>query len=215
MDEHVFSFMTKFDQTILLGRSARNVPELLDHVRTVPRSSIYHHTHRFLQQHEYLAPEPSNDFAYWVSSVLGEDALGERLSGIDIIQAKSIEEFRASIVALLEEYLAGSPRRVDVPAGEEFYFMASKTFVLPTPFAAHTLADFKHAVALISVHSLYYHIFDAHVRHEGHENDFSVFCHELGEHALAESIARLDPYSHTLEGLRQRILTLVENHDQH
>ena len=215
MEEHQFCFKTKFDQTILLNRRARNVPELLEHVRAVPRSSIYYHTHRFLQSHHYLSPEPPNDFTYWVSSVLGEDALAERISGIDIFQLNGIEEFRSSVVGLLEEYLGNSPRRVDVPAGEEFYFMASKTFVVPTPFLAHTLADFKSAVSLISIHSLYYHIFDAHLRHDGRENDFSSFCHQLGAHALAEDIARLDPYSQTLEGLRQTIIKLVEKHDQH
>jgi hypothetical protein len=212
MDEHQFSFKTKFDQTILLGRSARNVLELLGHIRDVPRSSIYYHTHRFLQQHHYLAPEPPNDFAYWVSSVLGEDALGARISGIDIIRSQSIEEFRGGIVALVEEYLAASPRRVDVRTDEEFYFMTAKTFVLPTPYLAHTLADFKSAVSLISIQSLYYHIFDAHLRHEEGENDFSAFCRQLGGEALADDIPRLDPYSQTLEGLRQTILALLENH---
>lgn len=215
MHEYQFCFKTKFDQTILLGRRARNIPELLDHVRTVPRSSIYYHTHRFLQQHHYLSPEPPNDFAYWVTSVLGEDALGERISGIDILQSNSIDEFRAAIVALLLEYLDSSPRRVDVPAGGEFHFMASKTFVLPTPYEAHTLSDFKSAVSLVSIHALYYHIFDAHLRHEGGENDFSAFCREIGEPALAQEIARLDPYSQTLEGLRRTIIHLVENHDHH
>ena len=45
-----FTFKTKFDQTLLLGRSARNVGELLTHLREVPASSVYYHTHRYLEQ---------------------------------------------------------------------------------------------------------------------------------------------------------------------
>jgi hypothetical protein len=215
MEELQFHFKTKFDQTILLGKKARNVPELLEHLQTVPGSSVYYHTHRFLQQHHYLSPEPPNDFAYWVTTVLGEDALGEEISAIDIIQYKRIEEFRAALVALLSAYVAGSPRRIDVPAGEEFHFMASRTFVVPTPYESHTLADFRHAVSMIGIQSLYYHVFDAHLRHERGENDFSIYFRAAGEFALADEIARLDPYSQTLEGLRQTILRLVERHDQH
>src|SRR5216684_1005798 len=93
-----FHFKTKFDQTILLGKKAKTIPELLDHLRVVPEASIYHHTHRFLQQHHYLSPEPPNDFAYWVITVLSEDALGELLSSIDIIQFQRIDDLRKSIV---------------------------------------------------------------------------------------------------------------------
>jgi septum formation topological specificity factor MinE len=209
------SFKTKFDLTILLGKKAKNISELLEHIRTVPASSIYHHTHRFLQQHHYLSPEPPNDFAYWVSNVLIEEALGEQLSSIDIIQFRSIEDLRKNIVEIIQGYLDASPRRLDAPAGEEFYFMASKTFILPTPYVAHTLTDLKNILKLVSIHSLYYHIFDAHLRVGQGENDFSIFLKKLGLTKLAEEITRLDPYTQTLEGLKQKLIGLVEKYDQH
>src|SRR5574341_1684932 len=77
--ETEFRFNTKFDQTILLGKKARNVAELIDGIWSVPDASIYFHTHKFLQQHHYLSPEPPNDFAYWVTNVLNEETLGEHL----------------------------------------------------------------------------------------------------------------------------------------
>ena len=82
----VFTFHTKLDQTLILGLKARTVEELLDGITRVPDSSIYHHTHRFLQQHHYLSPEPPNDFAYWVSEVLVDSVLGEQLSSVDTVQ---------------------------------------------------------------------------------------------------------------------------------
>ena len=210
-----FHFKTKFDQTILLGKKARKVSELLEHIKTVPESSIYYHTHKFLQQHHYLSPEPPNDFAYWVSTVLSEDALGEGLSSVDVIQFRRIDDLRQSIVDVVERYLSSTTRNVEAPAGEEFYFMALKTFVLPTPYTAHTLTDFKNFLKLTSVQSLYYHIFDARLRLEQGENDFSIFFRKLGKDELAENILRLDPYTHTLEGLKQKIIKLVEQYDRH
>ena len=73
-----FQFFTKLDQTLLLSLQARSSEELLNGIRTQD-SSIYFHTHHFLQQHHFLLPEPPNDFAYWVTEVLGDDNLGEQL----------------------------------------------------------------------------------------------------------------------------------------
>jgi Family of unknown function (DUF5752) len=43
-----FHFFTKHDQVLLLGLRARTIQELLTDIRSVPDSSIYFHTHRFL-----------------------------------------------------------------------------------------------------------------------------------------------------------------------
>ena len=79
-----FRFCTKLDQTLLLGRRAKNIGELLEGIKAVPQSSIYYNTHRFLQAHHYLTPEPSNDFAYWITDVVNERILGEKLSSLDM-----------------------------------------------------------------------------------------------------------------------------------
>lgn len=209
-----FTFRTKFDQTVLLGRKASNAGQLLEGVRAVPGSSIYYHTHKFLQQHHYLSPEPPNDFAYWVSNVLNEQALGEILSSVDIIQFHKISDLRQSFIGILEGHMKSSNRLVGAPAGEEFYFMGSRTFVLDTPHTAGTLREFAECLRAVSVHSLYYHVFDARLRLEREENDFSNWFRKLGKGKLADEMLKLDPYTHTLEGLRKRIIQLVKRHDQ-
>ncbi len=60
-----FQFYTRLQLSELTGLKASTLPELLTHIRAVPTSCIYYHTHRYLQQHQYLSPEPPNDFAYW------------------------------------------------------------------------------------------------------------------------------------------------------
>jgi hypothetical protein len=210
-----FHFHTKLDQTLLLGIKARNVQGLLEGLRQVPDASIYHHTHRFLQQHHYLSPEPPNDFAYWVSDVMGDDILGEQLSSVDLIQFSTIAELRAKFVGILENYIESLERVTVSPAGEDFRFMASRLFVLSTGLVARTLREFLEMLGQVSVNSLYYHVFDAKLRLGRGQNDFSEWFSTLGLTELAEEMRSLDPYTYTLEGLRKRILVLGREYDNH
>ncbi len=77
-----FRFYTRLHLSELTGLRASTLSQLAGLIKEVPGSCIYHHTHRFLQQHQYLSPEPPNDFAYWVTNVLQEDRLGEQLAAI-------------------------------------------------------------------------------------------------------------------------------------
>jgi hypothetical protein len=207
-----FQFMTKSDLTLLLGRKARNVSELYDGLREVPTTSVYYHTHRYLQQHHYLSPEPPNDFAYWATNVLNDDILGERLASIDIMQFVSIEDLRQRFLSLLESFLQTTERKIDCPRGEEFHFMACQTFVLPTPYAATTLGEFREILEKVSFGTISYHMFDARMRPELGNNDFSIWIRDKGYPELAAAIQGLDTYSHTLEGLRKAIIRLVGKH---
>src|SRR3989337_2147638 len=119
-----FQFVTKLDQTLLLGLRARTIEDLLTGIRSVPDASIYFHTHRFLQQHHFLSREPPNDFAYWVANVLVDDALAERLWSIDPVRFDGISGLRETLIGVLESYLDSTERRIECPAGEEFYFLS-------------------------------------------------------------------------------------------
>jgi hypothetical protein len=211
-----FRFHTRLNLVELLGRRAYTVPELLAGIREVPGASIYYHTHRFLQQHHFLSPEPPNDFAYWISGALGLDDIGERLASVDTVRYRRINDLRARYVEILEEAL--SARRNSRPVcqeSDEFHFMSCRTFIVPLPAVAHDVGDFLEILGRISVNSLYYHVFESRLRLEQGENDFAVWFEARGDRALAEALARLDPYTITLEGLRQEIIGLVRDHAQH
>ncbi|MBI3004871.1 MAG: hypothetical protein HYY49_05580 [Ignavibacteriales bacterium] len=209
-----FFFNTKLDQTVLLGTKAQSVRELLEGIKTSPESSIYYHTHHYLQQHHFLSPEPPNDFAYWIQEVLNEPHLGEMMYSVDVVQFKSLEDLRNRFIEILDRHDGAEGKQRTAPEGQEFYFMASRTFVLRTPYVASDLKQFAEILRRISINSLYYHIFDAKLRLEKGENDFSRWFRDLGKSALADEVVRLDPYTHTLEGLRARILQLVQRHDK-
>lgn len=212
-----FRFCTRLHLRELTGLKAQNVVQLLNIIKDVPGSVIYHHTHHFLQQHQYLCPEPPNDFAYWVRESLGEDLLGEQLSSIDTREFASIRSLRERIIKTLEEFLKTAPTPLRTsPPGEEFYFMKSVSVILPTPFIALDLAEFAEVLRQITIDSIYFHVFEARLRLEREINDFSYWIKDsLEEPGLAEKIERLDPYSHTMEGLRHSIIKLVEEHIRH
>jgi hypothetical protein len=170
---------------------------------------IYYHTHHFLVQHQYLSPEPPNDFAYWATHALHEDRLGEQLAAIDLIQFRTIRALRERIVAVIEAYLNGCKQLRTAPEGEEFHFREAVSFVVSTTHVAHNLREFADCMERIGFGSLSFHFFDARLHLERGENDFSEWCESLGEHELAVAIARLDPYTYTLDGLRKEVVRLV------
>ncbi|MFH0948851.1 MAG: DUF5752 family protein [Elusimicrobiota bacterium] len=206
-----FHFYTRLNLTELLGKKAKNLSELLEGLKTVPGSSIYYHTHRFLQQHHFLSPEPPNDFAYWISNILQEEKLGEQFAAVDIIQFEKIHDLREKFISIIEGYLKTNPVIRESSVGAEFHFMKSVTFIIPTQYTANNLTEFLQAVKKISIQSLYFHIFEARLRLEKGSNDFSNWLEiELKETELAKVISKLDPYTQTLESLRQKIINLVE-----
>ena len=209
-----FRFMNKYDQTVLLGRRAGNLIELLHGIEAVPTSSIFFHTHKSLQQQYRLAPEPPNDFAFWITNKLGYERFGEQLASVDIVQFRSIDDLRNTFIAILRQFLEKNPHTDNCVPGHEFHFMSCQTFVLPTHYTASSLAEFKQCLKHVSVNTLRYHILDRTLRGGNGNNDFSAWFMEIEQHSLADQIAQLDPYTQTMEGLRNRILQLVEHYEK-
>lgn len=205
-----FLFQTRLTLTKLTGRRAADLAELLEHLRVVPLSVVFHHTHHFLVQHQHLSPEPPNDFAFWVTNVLQEDRLGERLAAIDTVQFAHLRQLRDRLVAVVAEFLDAEAALRTAPPGEEFHFMDAVSFVVPTHHGAATLGEFADALERVGPATIAYHLFESRLRIGAEANDFSRWLEgELGEAELAAAIRRLDPYTHTMEGLRRRLVDLV------
>jgi hypothetical protein len=213
---YAFRFSTRAPLTILTGYRARNISELLFGVQKQPLSVIYYHTHRFLQQHQFLSPEPPNDFAFWITNTLKETELGERIASIDTVRFTHLSELRENFIRIIEEHIRTHPPSRAVSESEAFHFMNSVSFVIPTRYEAWDLIQFYDALKMISIHSIYFHVFEAKLRLEKGTNDFSLWLNDhLQESEIAAGIERLDPYTHTLEGLREQILGLIrKRHDR-
>ncbi|HNV87036.1 MAG TPA: DUF5752 family protein [Candidatus Omnitrophota bacterium] len=207
-----FQFKSQLQLRQLTGLKATNLAQMLQILKSAPGSVIYHHTHHFLQQHQYLTPEPPNDFAYWVRESLQEIKLAEKLTSINICDYPNIRSLREKLIQTIEPFLEKNrhPLR-EAPEGQEMHFIKCVSFVLPTPFTAYDLNEFAAVLQKISIHSIYYHMFESRIRLEKPSNDFSLWLEqEIGETDLAKKIARLDPYTHTIEGLRGKILKLID-----
>ncbi|MGH7779833.1 MAG: DUF5752 family protein [Candidatus Binataceae bacterium] len=209
--EQPFEFCSRLNLTLLTGRRARDLAEMAENLRSAPGSVIYHHTHHFLVQHQYLSPEPPNDFAYWVSNILLDRRLGEELAAIDVMRFTTIHDLREALVRIIEASLDRNSEVRAAPLGQEFHFMRSVSFVMPTGVRAADLREFRNALTYVSLSAISYHMFDARLRLEKLDNDFAAWVEgQLGEQGLAESLRTLDPYTQTEEGLRRRMINLIE-----
>ena len=211
--KHPFQFYTSVKLRELTGKKARNLRELVERIKDVSGSVIYYHTHVFLQRHHYISPEPPNDFAYWASNILGEYKLGEELASIDICEFSTIRELREKIISTIENHLfeTKAPLRY-APDQKEFEFIKAHSFVMPTGFTAHNLKEFIMILEKITVHAIYFHIFEARLRLERGINDFSFWIDtSLGFPELGKVIASMDPYTFTLEGLRRKLINVVQS----
>lgn len=205
-----FEFRSLLNLTLLTGLRARDLAELVQHMRTVPGAVIYHHTHHFLVQHQFLSPEPPNDFAYWVSNILLEERLGEELAAVDLLRFPTLRDLRNALIQVIQDFLDRSSNLRTAPPGEEFHFMESVSYVMPTSVRAINLAEFRDGLARVSLSSIAYHMFDARLRLERADNDFSRWLeNSLGEAQLAEAFRKVDPYTYTWDGLRRRLLGMV------
>jgi hypothetical protein len=196
-----------------IGREhASNLAELLDALRTCPSDSIFQHTFQTLQEHHFIREGFSNDFAHWAFAACNEVGLAERLAAIDVREFTSIADLRARLVSIVEEYLKRNPRASDRAALEPFYFCASDTVVIPTPFVARNLLEFIDSLTKVSIHSIHYHFIEARLRLKLNSNDFSVWLEEEMDLAtVADRLNRIDIYTSTLHDVRDQLLRILQS----
>lgn len=210
-----FRFYTRLHLTELTGSHASNLWQMAWGIKRAPDACIYHHTHRFLQQRQSASPEPPNDFAYWISNVLGEKELGERLASIDTARFCDIRSLRDAISAVIERHIRrnvfSSLRFVDKASA--FFFMKSISFIMPTGYTVSSIKEMAAVMKVITTDSIYFHMFEAKMRLGHQTNDFSNWIESsLGKKDLAAELARLDPYTHTIEELRSIMIRILEKY---
>jgi hypothetical protein len=196
-----------------IGRErAATLGELLQALRSCSEDSIFQHTVRTLEEHHFIREGFSNDFAHWTFSECNEPGLAERLASVDVREFTSIKALRERIVRLVDGYVANNRSAGERVAKEPFYFCASETVVLPTPFVAHNLSEFADGLARVSVHSIHHHFIEARLRLKLTSNDFSQWLQEeLEMKASARRLNYIDIYTATLEDVRRQIIRIVES----
>jgi len=192
------------------GKKAKNLKELRTLLGRVSDESIAHHTYQYFLSGRVL--EYTNAFALWAGESLGEKGLSEHLSNIDPYSFSKIEALRHELLKAIDSRLSVLPRPRDAMAGDELFFSESLTLTFPVRIRARNLAEFLMAVRYVDRSCIYYHFYEARRRLGGGADDFSKwFSASLGQEALAEKIGSIDPFMHTLDGIREHIAVAVED----
>lgn len=195
----------------ILGKHAEDERTLTELLEEVPLDSVYFHTHSYFLRHRFIETTYPNDFAEWVGEQVRDHILAERLSVVDPFTFKSLEALREELISIFDDHLSGL---VSVPRagfGTPFYFNRSRILEVPTGVEVHTLSEFRNAISEVDTSSLYFHVFEAHLRLQREENDFSAWIRSgLKLPDLADRIRALNPYLGSLERLRSNLLTMCD-----
>ena len=191
------------------GKHASNLRELRDLMATVSEESIFHHVYQYFLKGHML--EYTNDFAQWIGETLEMSSLSERFSNTDPFAFRNIGELRSVLIAIIDEYLEKFPEPKEVLPGNEFYFNRTITMIFPAEIRVKNLAEFLIAVRYVDGSSIYYHFYEARTRLGSRMDDFSMwFESALGKKELADKLRDIDLFMHTIEGIRERIVEIVE-----
>jgi len=197
---------------IRIGRErATNLDELLAALRSCSEASIFQHTFQTLREHHFIREGFSNDFGHWAFAACNEVTLAEQLSAIDVREFTSVKDLRERLVAVVEKYLQKNPRAGERAAFEPFYFCASESVMIPTPYVARNLKEFAEVMGQVSLQTIHHHFIAARLRLKLNSNDFSVWLeNELDLAKLADRLNRIDIYTSTLDDVRTSIIRVVE-----
>lgn len=209
----VFQFKSSASLEKLTGLKAFTLEELLDLVKTCPDSSIFYHTFSaFLKFREVQVPYNS-DFAIWAADKLNEKALAEKLTALDFSEYSTLKSLRERLIEIIEHYRHEKPGAYQKVADEPFYLYDVTRIVYLTDKFAYDLKSFRDLLATASIYSMYFHFFESRLHTHLLADDFSTWMDEsLGIPDLAHMIRMIDINVHTLEGLRDRIIRLIDEH---
>jgi hypothetical protein len=209
----VFQFSSSASLEQLTGRQAFNLEELLDMVETCSDSSIFYHTFSaFLKMREAQIPFNS-DFAIWVAQQLNEAGLAERLSAVDLTEQVTIQSLRSNLIQSIEAYRKEKPKSFSKPADEPFYLYDVVRIVYLTDKFAYDLESLRDILKGISIYSIYFHFIESRLDARRRTDDLSFWIEtELNLPALAKRIRRIDMTVYTIEGLRSKLVEVLNAH---
>jgi hypothetical protein len=146
-----------------------------------------------------------------VAGQVGDQVLAERLAVVNPFEFASLETLREELITTIHDHLM---RRSSVPRvefGEAFYFQQSHIVEVPLVRDIRTLPDFRNGLAAVDASAIYYHMVEARARLGRRAGDFAEWLRSsLDLPVLAEQIERIDAYMTSLERVRARVLSLLD-----
>ena len=177
-----FEFFNEAHLVEVTKDTAKNLKEMLHHLKNVSGSVIYCHTFQTMLRHHFITTGFRNDFAQWVIDAFGDEELGERLSSIDLIEYTTIRDYRNKMIEIVGDHLGRNNGIASRPAreGHRFFFCSSMSFMIPTGRVAHDLRQFAEHLRQCSNSSVFFHFIEARLRVGLPLNDYSVWLIQSG-----------------------------------
>jgi hypothetical protein len=209
-DPFVFIGCVELRQAV--DRQALDERELMDRLEEVPSGSVFYHTHGYFLRHRPLTTAYGNDFARWVGVEVRDQALAERLAVVDPFEFVDLEALREELVTIVNDHLRRLSTVPRAEAGRAFHFQQSHIVTVELGPRARTLAEFREGLATVDTSAIYFHMVEARARLGRRSGDFAEWLRtSLGLSALAERVERIDSYMTSLERVRARLLSLVDD----
>lgn len=206
-----FTFTGCVEVRQALQRTADDERELMDRLEEVPAESIFYHTHGYFLRHRPITTAYGNDFAAWVGVQVRDQALSERLAVVNPFEFASIERLREELVTVVHDHLRRQRTVPRVETGEPFHFQQSAIVEVELGTPATTLVEFRDGLASVDASAIYFHMVEARTRLGRRAGDFAEWLRSsLALPELAERIERIDTYMTSLERVRARVLSLVD-----
>ena len=206
-----FRFLGCIELREILGQRARDERELMELLEQVPAGSVYYHTHSVFLRHYRVTGAYPNDFANWAASQVRDQVLAERLAVVDPFEFQDLERLREELVSIIDDHISRLQPVPRVVFGEPFDFVQSHVVEVSLGLDAWTLEEFRKRLCDVDASSIYFHALEARVRRGRRRGDFAQWLgEELGLTALAEEIARINPYLGGLERMRTELLARID-----
>lgn len=203
-----FRFFARLTLRFIGHEKAKNAAELLTHLKSVSDASLYQHTHRFVERHQFLVPEPANDFAYWAGAMLGNESLAAALGSVDPLRYSTWADLRAALVQAVAPFATDATETTE---DKVFRFLSARRWSVPTPHAASTFSEMAECLRRVGVDSLFLHVFEARLRLPPGENDFSLWLtREWGRTDLARDCRVESLTFKTLDDVRRELIRVFE-----
>lgn len=180
-----FEFFTPAALEMPAGHVAYDLEGLRAGIASVTPASLFEHVTRMPVRFPHARDIPENDFARWVGDALQLPEVSERLAFAGSGPTNSLEDLRASLLAVLDR-VPEKERKREASEGAAFYFLEARLVLAPLDLRALEPPEVIERWPWIDVHAAFYHLVEAPLL-ERKEHALIPWLRERGAAGLADS----------------------------
>lgn len=155
-----FEFFTPAALEMPAGPVAYDLEGMRAGIASVAPASLFQHVTRMPVRFPHARDIPENDFARWVGDALQLPEVSERLAFAGSSPTGSLEDLRASLLAVLDR-VSGRDRKREVSDGAAFHFIESRLVLAPLGFRAAEPSQVIEIWPWIDLSAAFYHLVEA------------------------------------------------------